>query len=411
MKKLMISLLIVLSGTKVGAQWGPYQKPLKGVDQDWHRVEIPYHLFDSLREDLADIRLYAITRQTDTLVVPYYIQSKEPNIQKIRHITELINSGQTPDGWAFTLMADSVETTNRIELEIPEANFNWQVELAGSNDQQDWVILLKDYPLVGIQNQWTSYKFTDLHFKPARFRYYRVLLQGASNLNLQKAYLIYEQSAAAEFYTLSLDQHSSRRIIDDGRVFHDYHLPDKLPVSALKVTVADDLDYHRRFEVWYSQFPAGTDVEGPALDDYRYLSAGVLSSTRPNYFHFSPQSAKQLKLVVYEEDNQPLHIQDLTLMYEKQYLVARFPKAQNYYFTFGDHTVSAPHYDLVHFKSLDDGSLPILSIGPTAVVKNPASDSTSTWWLWLVLGVSMLVIGRFTWQLLTDDSQVRDSDK
>ena len=54
-----------------------YARELTGVKDQWHRIEISDDLFEKMSTSLADIRIYGITTENDTVIAPYVLDRKE----------------------------------------------------------------------------------------------------------------------------------------------------------------------------------------------------------------------------------------------------------------------------------------------------------------------------------------------
>ena len=76
----LLSSFLLLNGlTNASAQEFKQQRALGQLQKGWYSVELSPELSGSLKPDMGDMRIWAIT-ETDTLEAPYYIQEQEPQI-------------------------------------------------------------------------------------------------------------------------------------------------------------------------------------------------------------------------------------------------------------------------------------------------------------------------------------------
>jgi hypothetical protein len=376
-----------------------YQRELKGISGEWHHIPLPNELFQRVDKDLADIRIFGITSTSDTLQAPYVLQAAHGRSIPVEAVFQLRNTSYNAQGHFFTFEVPDTMPINQIKLEFEQRNFDWQVQLEGSQDQAEWFTLLEDYRILAIYNQATDFQFTTLQFPSASYRYYRLRVAGGEAPKMLRAHLERQEDSQGTFreYDLKKWEVSEQRQTQQTEIYVELLMP--VPISEITVGVKDAYSYYRPVTLQYVTDSVATDKGWKY--SYAHLASGILRSGEKAPLYCDPTIVKKLKLVVHNQDNQPLSISALRIRGAEHALMARFTESASYVLAYGNKGARKPSYDLGRFLNEVPADATSLSLGKEVAIKSTRPQPTpplfgNSLWLWAVLVAVMAVLGWFT---------------
>jgi len=174
------------------------------------------------------------------------------------------------------------------------------------------------------------------------------------------------------------------------------------PVNKIGFDINHQQDYYRSFTI-----EALTDsAKTPKGWNYYYqtLYSGYLTSLRENEFEFSTTSTRQLRITVYNADNPPLALHGLSVSGPQVEIILPIKPADNYFLFYGNKNISAPSYDLAHFKDqIPETFVPVTLLDEELIGQKPEVQSPlieNKMWLWVAMGVAIAVMGYFTLKMM-----------
>ncbi|PIB25323.1 DUF3999 family protein [Maribacter sp. 4G9] len=377
---------------------------LSGITEQWHSIALPDTLFADVQNGLADIRVYGVT-EIDTLEAPYLLQVSHSKGDLSKIDFKLINSSSNKNGYYYTYEIPTSKSINEIQLSFKDENFDWNVTLEGSQNQQEWFTVLEDYRILSIKNNQTDYSFTHLNFPNAKYRYYRLLVKSDSQPNLVHSSLNLDSIIPAKYRDYAIETFDVIQENKNSVITID--LKARLPISYIKLDVSDKVDYYRPMEITYVSDSVKTEKGWR----YRYsaLTAGTLSSLEDNTFKFKTVLAQRLQVLVHNYDNEPLAISKPEVKGYTHKLLARFDKPATYFLVYGNQNARTPIYDISKggFKLPENVAALILD-KPEPISKNTTVEASplfeNKWWLWGIMGIIMLVLGVFTLKMVRKEN-------
>ncbi len=78
---------------------------------------------------------------------------------------------------------------NEIKVDFKQQNFDWRLNLEGSQNQNEWYSILDHYRILSIKNALTDFKFTTLSLPTAKYKYYRLHFNSEEKPDLAAATL------------------------------------------------------------------------------------------------------------------------------------------------------------------------------------------------------------------------------
>lgn len=403
-KALSLIFLILCQYSAFGQTNGyKYKRELVGVKENWHKLELPNELFGKVQADLSDIRIIGLQEGGDTLTVPFIMDVLQEEKQRKEVSFRLLNQSRQGNRHFFTLEVPEIEAINRIGIQFLEKNFDRAVKLEGSQEQNEWFTILEDYRILSIHNAATDYAFTSLHFPSSKYRYYRLSFISDQKPVLEEARLIAEDTEKGKYRTYNLEESTIREDKETKETIIELTLPAELPVSYLELEVKGAFDYYRPITIQY----LADSIETAKGWKYYFktLSAGILSSLEDGGFHFPNTQAYKLRVLIQNQDNNPLSIGGITVKGNVHEIIARFPKATQYYLLYGNAAVHRPNYDLAVFRNKIPSGITELQMGeeqpieqePIAIAGPLFQDQR---WLWAIMIIIILLLGWFSLKMI-----------
>ena len=400
--KILATFWMLLAATGISlAQFGDYQyiRPVRGVTDQWHSLTLPVDIHGKVSPNLNDIRLIEV-KDGDTLEVPYLFKRPKPGYEDVAF--EIINQTSANGGFYYTFKVGRDQTIDEIKLDFGLRNFDLEVVLEGSQDQQEWFDIVTGYRVLSIKNDLTDYQFTTLRFPKARFGYYRLFIPGPQDPDLVSAGV--RQSIASEVLYRSYKP-THMEVTQDTKnkqtvITAAFAMP--VPLSSVVLEVADSVDYYRPVTIQYLKDSFKTEKGWKY--NFQALHRGTLSSLENNEFRFSTTVARQLKVVVNNHDNRPLTITGLSGKGEVRQLIARFTAPGDFYLLYGHSNASKPNYDIKNFEASIPAALKPVTLGDEQPIFHQQEKGQplfeNQWWFWLVLIAVIGLLGWFSWKMM-----------
>ncbi len=402
--KLTILLLLLSFVTSYGQmKQYHYKRPLKGISKDWHSIILPNPIFSKVSKDLADIRVFGITKNNDTIEAPYILKTSRDTFEKTKIDFKSINNAHNSQGYYYTFEIPSVKKINQLNLDFAVANFDWKLKLEGSQDLKEWFTITDDYRVVSIKNDVINYQFTKLVFPNSKYKYYRLLVKTKKNPKLKIAHLDFNIVKKGKFRTYSVRNISQSVVKKYKQTIVEITLDSLVPISYLKVNIASKIDYYRPFKLEYIHHRFKT--EKGWKENYYTATTGILNSVDNNEIHFNTVIAKKLKLTIDNFDNKPLNISSIDCKGRIYTLTVRFDDDANYFLTYGYKKATKPNYDITRFLDKIPTNATSISLGDEISIEKATDTKTEALftnkiWLWIIMFVIMFLLTWFSLKMI-----------
>jgi hypothetical protein len=405
LKTKLNTILFALVITVANAQMKDYhyKRELTGITNTWHRLILPDDLYKNVSLNLSDIRVFGITANQDTIEAPYIMQIKCDETHNSSVNFKLLNTSKTEKGFYFTLEVPTQEAINKLHLEFKQANFDWRVSLEGSQNQHDWFTIVDDYRILSIKNAETFYQYTDITFPSSKYQFFRLFIKSDEKPNLKdaKAYLntviggVYNNYAIKNLATLENPQEKRSEL--------NVTLYNKVPASSIHIHVNRDFDYYRPFTLQYLSDSIHTEKGWKY--NYKDLTQETLSSFGDNNYTFKSTILKNIKIVIDNQDNEPLRIDSVSVKGCVHELAIRFTEPATYYLTYGNPAAHKPRYEIERFTSKIPDTVSALRLGDEQIIeKDPFPVNKPLFenklWLWSLLITIIIILGWFSIKMI-----------
>ncbi|TRZ41179.1 DUF3999 family protein [Robertkochia solimangrovi] len=379
-----------------------YKRSVQVKAGSWQKIALPDAIYGRLSEDLTDLRIYGLSGN-DTLEVPYRIVNKKERISEDTIGYKILNRSRKGNEYYFTFEISEDQAVNFMDLNFSNRNFDWSADLEGSNDQKEWYTILEDQRMLSIKNSKADYRYTTLNFPDCGYKYYRLSFQSDKNPGLLHASLFRKEVVNGEFKTYKKLNTVTRENRKSKHTDIDVTLKEPVPVSRVRITVADTNDYYRQVVV--RGLSDSIRTQNGWVYTYKELASGTLSSMGKNDLEFDDKVVKKLKITIQNNDNAPLVIRSLEVEGNPYALEARFAEPADYYLVYGGKHVQRPEYDIRFYEDNIPDNMPVVIPGLEEIIKKDDPEVISPliehkYWLWLVMGLIVLTIGGFTLRMM-----------
>jgi hypothetical protein len=387
----ILALLLLFNTPVLGkGKLFDYKRELKGIRSEWHRIILPDDIFGKINPDFSDLRILAVTKK-DTFQIPYLL-----NVEEDQNITEerpfkMINKSETTEGFYYTFEMPAEITINQILPHFRVTDFDWRVNLEGSNDQGKWFLLLKDYRISAYHNDFVRFQFSRIIFPVSKYRYFRLLVKSKVNpelgeVKISSVKIIRGESRNYACRLLKSDEDKQRK-----KSVYYLELTNPEPVASVMISAGDTIDYYRPVKIEY----LCDSVQAPHGWNYIYseLAEGIVNSEGKTSISFPGTITKKLRITISNLDNQPLKIDSFTLKGYVHELIGRFSKASVYYLTYGNKRLSKPTYDLEHFRNKIPSTISVIAVDkeePSKVLTGWNFFNSSLLWIIIFLIIVFL---------------------
>ncbi|WP_027001610.1 DUF3999 family protein [Hugenholtzia roseola] len=383
-----------------------YQRKLPAATESWHKIILDKAVLAQVQPSLQDLRLIGINAKGDTLEMPYLLKELRQDTKTETVTASLLNSGKQNGRYTYTLQLDDNLTINEIALRFEEPNYERKIRLEGAQDLKNWTLILNDYRILSIRNEFTSYDFNTIRFPNSRYLYYRISFESEVEPELEGATClktVREQGIYKEWETRSSKTEQDK---ESQTTTVDFELAQKSAVSKIAFEVDSNIDFYRRMRIQYladsSQLPTG---------EWRYYYVntyeGVLSSFEERIFSFgSAVFSNKFRIIIENNNNNPLSISQIRASSHQYELWVRFDEmTKNNYLFYGSKSVYSPYYDLQNFESSVPDSLTVLALGQEEkrnLAEKPKQSPLfeNPIWLWSIMGIIILILGFFSLKML-----------
>jgi hypothetical protein len=375
-----------------------YHRDLEKPTADWHKILLPNKIFSKISPNFSDIRIIGITANNDTIEAPYLVKFEEENIKNKKIAFRTLNTSHNEKGYYYTFeiqIAD--EAINELQFQFNQSNFDWQIDLEGSQNQQEWFMISENYRIVSIQNEWTNYQFTKVVFPNVKYRYFRLLIKSKTDPKLTTTFITHSEITEGNYqdYSIKKLEIKESKKAKQTEIFLDLGLA--IPVSFLDLTFENKVDYYRNATIQYVTDSFKTDNGWQY--SYNTLTSGTLSSIEKNEFRFGNTILQKLKIIIENNDNAFLIFKNATLKGINYQLVSRFSEAADYHLYYGKPNSQTPNYDIGRFTNSIPSDLKNLKLGDEIAFEKVTEETTkplfeNKLWLWAIM---ILIIGLLGW--------------
>ena len=403
--KLLFIILVFAFNVNAQTNQFKFKRKITGVDSIWHSMKLPDELYKNANSGFDDLRIFGV-KEKDTVEIPYLLKQLGDQVSTTNIAFKQINQSHNSSGYYYTFQSPAINTINEIGLNFKQQNFDWKVNLEGSNDNVTWFSILKNYRILSIKNNDTDYQFTKLSFSDSKYQYFRLAVKSDVQPELLNAKIAKTDTVKGTYQNIN---YQSFNLVNDAKnkeTVIEIVLKNAVPISNLKLNAQSDFDFYRNFKIEYAVDSFKTD--NGVKYNYNQLYEGTISSLEKAVFNFENTITARLKITIQNNDNKPLRLSRLELKGNLYKIIARFEgKNFDYALFYGNNKATKPSYEIEKFESKLPLILTEVNIGNeeknpayTLVIDKPLFESKA--WLWALMGIIIALLGWFSFKMLRD---------
>jgi hypothetical protein len=350
-------------------------------------------VFGYAQENLADLRVV----NQDFEEIPYVLFARRAQKSRKWLTGRMTETGFVPGGYNQLIMDTGSEEAlhNRVEVRLEESDFFAWVEVAVSDDLEEWRIVREKVPIYRFQAEGVS--AWTLSYPESRSRWIRLrILYGDEQLQIESARVAEEVVEEAEYMDLPLqmgllasDSSDSLWHVDTGR--------DNVAVSAVRFE-AEQTEFHRVVRLSTSPDAEEWKMVGEG-NIYRIHDTDKDDPWRTSLtVEFPEARGRYFQLTVLNRNDAPVQGLRPILQTTPHRVIWRQARGASYRLLYGNSRARAPRYDLSELTSRSEleNSIPG-RLGPEEL--NMGYVSPEPWTerhplvLWLALVAAVLILG------------------
>ena len=398
-------IFLVFLGLSAFAQDKPFNnyREIGNLKPQWYQITLPNNIYGKVNPDFSDFRILGVEINGDTIEAPYLLKVLADDYVSKKVEFKLINKVNNANGYYYTFEVGGNEPINQMELKFLKANFDWLVDLEGSNNQIEWFKVLSKKRIVSIKNDYTSYTHSTLHFGDLKYRYFRLHIPALkspqfSTAALYKNEIVKGKKNEAEVIENSIEENEAL-----AQTEITIQLKEPVPISRVILNTKDTIDFYRPIRISYLRDSVQTEQGWKYV--WGTLKSGVLSSLEPSEFIFSTTIAQKLRVIISNGDNEPLDLSQVSVSGDVHQLIVRVSTQANYFLVYGNKKAHVPNYDISRFSAQIPSNPKILKLGAEEKVAIQNDDLPSelfenSWWMWSIMVFIILILGWFSFKMI-----------
>lgn len=417
MKKFVLAFLMILAMSASGLLLSIYaqtvaawafllQVEAASLDPALYDLTVPLEVMDKSRSDLSDLRLFDAQGKE----IPYAIRIRRDVDETTIVGGSLFNQANV--GSASEVSVDLGEDPgehNEVEIETGGRNFRRRVTVEGGDTGKDWKTLQSGALIFGFEAQNKTVQSYRVSYPASRYRFLRVRVF-SDDLADDEPPAIRNVSAVkvrrdrGELTTWNVNVPSYQLLRYEGAPASAWNidLGFYIPCDRLILNI-EEPTFSRPFHV-----EAVDDEQNLRLVAAGELTRRVGEETKPIVIRFDQEEqVRKLRMVIKDHSNQTLLLHEIKAAAPARQLVfeLRATPAQPLRLFYGNAKAEAPHYDFERELAAKLSNTPVrVGVGPATANPDyqpeplPLTERVP-WLIYIVLGVSSLILGIILWKL------------
>ena len=393
MRKLLIILLFSPSLLR-GQYFFQYKADIQRVNSTgFYDIFIPPTVTCKLNYKFSDIRIYDVRGKE----VPYIRDTEENRFktakkQKLRIIQNehkvanryTIVMIHNPDRISFSNFAFIIKNTD-----VPI----W-MNISASNDLKDWHIQKNN---VRYQKEFSDSATAQLlinDIPETNYEYYRVIFfdYNREPIIVLNAYTYYVEKKQKQYVEVPKPVFYQDDTTEAQKTIVKIVFSQPQYIDKIVFKIKSPEFYLRHAELTKRDTSTGKRIK--LHYSLRNKQDFYLCSDSSNELFLSRYFAKELYLVVENNNNEPLHFSDIRAYQLKEHLIAKLYRGKHYIIRFGNQNVPAPIYDLKYFVNKIPPNRQEITVTNIVKLSNPQNDVRQLYirpiYLWITLIIVLI---------------------
>ncbi len=397
MKNFYVVIIVFFATFTLKSQEYLYQASLPEIDSSaYYHIFLPPAVTSKLNHKFSDIRIF----DKEDNEIPY-IRLSEDEIFKTAKSSEikiLQNDYKRPKKYTYLLLHnDAQKKINNLVLiaENPQNAEAW-VNIAGSNDLKNWNVLKNNSRYMPEYSDSATAQIRIKDLPESNFEYYRILLYDYNKVVFKVLKVLNFNIAKkdVEFVQVPKPTFSQDDTTETDKTIVQIEFDQPQYIDKIWFGISEPEHYLRKAEITKKDSTSGKRIRLQFYDQNQ--KDFYLCSDSINDLLLSRYYAKNLYLIVKNNDDRPLKFEDIVAYQKKEYIVAHLEENIEYKLLFGNPNVPAPIYDLKFFKNKIPPECPVITAKDVQKIKDLKDKNKSVYvkpiYLWIIFFVVLLVL-------------------
>lgn len=396
-KYLVAILLFILTSVSVFSQDFIYHANLPTVDSSgYYHIFLPPNVTSKLNHKFSDLRIFDKNENE----VPYIRLSEDEMYKtaKSYEIKILQNDYKRTKKHSFLLIHnDKLLSINNFVLEVdnPQNAEAW-LNIAGSNDLKNWNILKNNSRYMPEYSDSATAQIRINDLPESNFEYYRLMIFDFNKVifNVKKVLNFDIAETNVEFVEVQKPTFIQDDTSESNLTIVQITFTEPQYIDKIWFEITEPKNYLRKAEITKKDSTTGKRIRLQFYDQNQ--RDFYLCSDSTNELLLSRYYAKNMFLIVSNNDDSPLKFSDITAYQQKEYIVAYLETAKEYEILFGNKNIPAPIYDLKFFKNKIPAKCPVVQIQDAVLISDNANNakivSIKPVFLWIIFFVVIALL-------------------
>ena len=388
---ILFALTSILNGLRAD-DFG-FKTKLDSVPRNgYYKVALSPEIVSASKPDYSDIRIFD-SRHNE---IPYVLVLEQPATQRTGFKEYNVLENEYLPKQAITRIVVHNASKNIISsliLIVRNSEVEKEITLKGSDNQQDWYIIKKNFPVATEASQGETSRTMILDFPKSNYQFFELTMNDKKKDPLQVIKVGYYDSEFAKgLYTET--PAPVMKQADSVKVHKSYisiKFNQPYEISKLNFIVKGPELYLRNCIV--GRYAA---VHNKLI--FEEIGRFVLSSKSQPELEFSKIKTDGITIIIDNSDNPPLQLVSLKTFQLNKYLIANLKSNEIYHLFVGQTKLSAPEYDLKYFSDSLPASLTVIKTARLISIGKPSIHGKTTifnsTFLWAVI---ILIIALLAW--------------
>lgn len=375
-----------------------------------HKIMLSHKIRSIAKPNLGDLRIL----DSKNNPTPYYIAKATTKIKDADFTPfEIISNSKITDSSTTVIFLNTEKTLNKAVLHIANYQGGKYYNLLGSNDLKQWYGVANKQFLSSISSNIETAVYRPIHFPLCSYKYLKLVFNDRKSLPIN---------------ILNIGKTSTNlsTVINEEIPFSSFEISEfkKEKKTTIKVTfdhpkILNSLkfdinapDFYNRKTVFY--YLKNATVNHKEVVQKSIIKRFSLNSNTANEFRFTDVLVNSFYIEIDNQDNPKLNIATIKCFQNSLFAIANLNKDELYTINAGDHLLTKPKYDITFFKDKLPENTPVLFVKNISYIskekslEKEASFWQQKWFIWLIIGFAIIIVGFVVSGLLKDLKTVED---
>ena len=399
MKNIVLLVVFLLVNTLTFAENFTWKVKIDSVNAvAYYKIPLSPDILAQLRSDLGDMRLYDQQHKP----VPYILicEKSETTTSSIYQYPILENTyDPTKNTSRLVIHNPGKRLIAGFNLVVRNTNIEKEITIKGSENQKNWFVIDKLYPLRFPANHGENTEIRKVEFPESNYEYFEMTMNDKNHdpIHIISAGIT-ETHAANGKYTIIPTPRIADKVMK-GKNQITLSFSKIYEINRLKFKISNAGLYFRNAEICLED----------TMHKQIYLKSIAsfdISSGKSHAVNFEAVRTNKLILSIVNGDNLPLQISSINAYQLSNYLVASLDPKINCELFFGNPQLEAPKYDLDHFTDSIPTLLPEVRIGKWIALSQLQPEKKSIFFnavfLWIVIGIVIVALGIYSIRMIKE---------